>query len=161
MATYTATWQGKVKFCKPLELDFKFATVDGEYATLFYPDPKSLEEIKALINGSPPIKNKLKKDDDGAYFIRLSCKPKKVINGQVKVFRVTCLEADGKTAYTGAIGHGSDVTIEVEVYTYRKGEGKALRWKSVRIDNLVEYTPQMKEMQDPPNMADTPPPVWG
>jgi hypothetical protein len=157
MATYTAIWQGKVKYCRPLTLD----EMGNDYATQFYPNKQALDEIQALINGSPPIKNKLKQDEDGNYYIRLSCKPTKVIKGVTKEFRVVVLEADGMTAMSRPIGNGSDVTVEVEVYNYRQGEGKAIRWKQIRVDNLVEYNPESKLMETPPNMEGVPPPVWG
>lgn len=157
MATYVETLSGKVKWCQPLRLDGKF----NDYATQFFPDPPSLEKIKALLNGNPPIMNKLKKDDDGSYYLRLSCKPNKLINGVIKPFKVDVFKEDGVTPTEVNIGNGSDVTVQIEVYTYRKGEGKAIRWKSIRIDNLVPYEANTMRPERMEDMSDTPKPVWG
>lgn len=110
----------------------------GSFSIILYPNDESLTVIKEMVENPPKILNSLKKDDDG-YNIKFSCPTSKLIAGKLMSFRVDLLDADGKP-YHEAIGNGSDVTLRLEVYTYRKGEGRAARLKAVRVDNLVPFT---------------------
>ena len=37
------------------------------------------------------------------------------------------------------VGNGSDVTLKLEVYSYRSNKGIAARWVSMQVDNLVPF----------------------
>jgi hypothetical protein len=113
----------------------------GNYSLCIYPDAESLEKFRALKTSKPSILNEEKKDDDGTFF-KVSCPQNKNIAGKVVAFNVAVLHPDGRPITESLIGNGSDVTIKVDHYTYRKGEGAALRLKAIRVDNLVPYTVQ-------------------
>ena len=83
--------------------------------------------------------NELKQDDDG-YNIKFSCPPDKLYQGRMVPFHVQVVDANG-IPINDPIGNGSDVTMKVDIYTYRKGEGKAVRLRAVRVDNLIPFIP--------------------
>lgn len=89
------------------------------------------------------ILNKLKKDEDG-YYTTFSRPASKEYKGKIRGFEPPIvLQADGKTPLIGVlVGNGSDITTTCECYTYPApggGYGRALRWYSSRIDNLVPF----------------------
>src|SRR6476620_8282057 len=136
MATKEVFLSGKAKWAHTGRPD-KY----GRYSIVLYPDSASLQKINDLKAATPAILNTLKKDEDG-YFMKFTCEPNKNIGGKVVVFQVAVLKPDGAPLTESLIGNGSDVTIKLEYYTYRKGEGAAVRLKAVRVDNLVPYTVQ-------------------
>lgn len=136
MATKEVFFKGKAKWAHTGRPD-KY----GKYSVVLYPDPESLEIIKGMKENKPTILNELKKDDDG-YHIKLSCDPNKNIGGKVVAFSVAVMHPDGRPLTESLIGNGSDITCKCDHYTYRKGEGAALRLKAIRVDNLVPYTVQ-------------------
>jgi len=119
--------------------------------------PESLELFRELqlsqqdtdkITGKPitvnGIMNKLKKDEDG-YYTSFSRPCSKEYRGKIRGFEPPLVfQADGKTPLVGVlVGNGSDVTTTCECYTYPNpaggGYGRALRWYSTRVDNLVPF----------------------
>ncbi len=136
MASKEIFLKGKVKWVHTNKPDPKF----GKYSCVLYPDEESLSKIKELKDGKPSILNVLKKDEDG-YNMKFSCDPNKNIMGRIQVFEVTVLDKDNRP-FTGLVGNGSDATIKLEHYTFRKGEGAAVRLKAIRIDHLIPYEPK-------------------
>lgn len=141
MATKYLVLQGKTKwfrYDKPNEWD--------KWAHVLYPDPDSLKKIQELMvsdNEFQAIKNTLKKDDDGYYLtisrpIRIRRKGREEAMNPPYVF-----ERDGTTPFVGLVGNQSDITTKIEVYDYAvpgmKARGRAIRWFSSKIDNLVPY----------------------
>lgn len=126
--------KGKLKWVHTVKPDMKY----GKYSCVLYPDPESLDKIKELKANKPTILNELKQDDDG-YFMKFSCDPSKVIAGKLQTFQVHVLKPDGSPLTEALVGNGSDGTIKLEWYTYRKGEGAAVRLKAIRIDNLIPF----------------------
>ena len=156
MATETVVLPGTAKWAYTSRLD-KY----GSYSIVIYPDAESLEKVRDLTEKKPAILNRLRKDDDG-YFIKFKCDPEKVIGGTTKVFSVHNYKADGKTPLTDLIGNGSDVTSQLDVYTFRKGEGKAARLKAVRVNNLIIFEPnQLPTEEQNEELEKQPVPVWG
>lgn len=129
--------KGKAKWVHTARPDMKY----GKYSMVLYPDEDSLNKIKELKDATPGILNTLKKDDEG-YCMKFSCDPQKVIAGKMQVFTVSVVKPDGNPLTEALVGNGSDVTIKLEWYTYRKGEGAAVRLKAIRVDNLVPFMAQ-------------------
>lgn len=75
----------------------------------------------------------------------------KEIKGKlVKFSPPSVLDANGESFPDGEqplIGNGSDVTVKISVYdTPNRGKNsKGHRLESVRVDNLIEYTPEDRE----------------
>lgn len=131
---------GKTKYYNPTMAD-KW----NKWSHLLYPDTASLELLRDL--QAEGLKNVIKKDDDG-YFLRIS-RPvsKQTSTGKMLTFLPPeTFNPDG-TPFVGVVGHGSDVTTKIEVYSYMAPgstsvPGKAMRWVSTRIDNLVPFNPE-------------------
>jgi hypothetical protein len=136
MATTQIYLKGKAKWVRVTAPDPKY----GTYSMVLYPDEASMNIVHELKNGHPSILNELKKDDDG-YNIKFNCKPNQNIGGVIQVFNVEVLDKDGRPTRE-LIGNGSDVTVKLDKYTFRKGEGLAVRLRAIRIDNLVPYEAQ-------------------
>jgi hypothetical protein len=109
----------------------------GKWSVNLYVDPEGRKLIKQA-----GLKLKPTEDDDGNLFYRFSKKPSSWDDSPPLVF-----DADGE-AFEGEVGNGSDVTIKIEVYSFKAGvdangnpysEGKGHRWQSTRIDNLIPY----------------------
>lgn len=116
----------------------------GKHDMVLYPNAESLEIIRDL--QAEGLRNTLKKDEDG-YYISLSRRHQQEIRGKIVFFGPPLLlEADGKSLLGEKVrvGHGSDVTAKIEVYSYitdpvAKTYGVAARLESIRIDNLIPY----------------------
>lgn len=68
----------------------------------------------------------------------------KTMNGRVVAFAAPrVVDKDGKPMDGSKVGWGSDVTARMENYNYggRNGiaKGTALRWDSLKVNNLVEF----------------------
>ena len=135
---------GKIKYIHAVNFN-KY----NKWSVTFYPDNKSLEIIRDL--QAQGLKNVMKKDDDG-YFIQFSREPTKLMRGKVVAFAAPkVVDKDGKIFDGSKIGWGSDCTIRLEVYqhgTPNGGKAKAARWDSVRVDNLIEFTPDKSDWSE-------------
>lgn len=115
----------------------------GDYSMVLYPDAKSLDIIRSLIEEG--IKNVLKKDDDG-YFIKFK-RPLEKEDSHGRKFSLGVVQVINKdnTIFDGFIGNGSDVTVKLETYggKARGGIGtyKAARLAGIRVDTLIPYEP--------------------
>lgn len=125
---------GKVKWYQAKE-----ANKWNKWDHVLYPDETSLNILRDL--QAEGLKNVIKKDDDG-YFLRIS-RPvtKNTATGKVLTFLPPeTFDADG-AVFDGNVGDNSDITTKVEVYSYRApgtgGMGRAMRWVSSKINNLV------------------------
>lgn len=132
--------QGKTKWFRATTPN-KF----GDWSHDLYPNPESLDKIKALKEGPAGIKNVIKKDDDG-YYLSFKRPTSKMIRGKLVGFAPPeVLDQANKPLRDVLVGNGSDVTTKLEVYHYKTpigGEGSAARWLSSRIDNLIPFLPQ-------------------
>lgn len=152
MATKDIFLSGKAKWVHTHKPDAKY----GKYSCVLYPDAASLEKIKELKSATPSILNELKRDDEGDY-MKFSCDPNKVIGGKMVIFQVNVLKPDGAPLTETLVGNGSDVTIKLEWYTYRKGEGAAVRLKAIRVDNLIPFIAKRDFMdEDKKNVSGLP-----
>ena len=137
MATETHMFRGKVKWPKVYQLN-KY----GKWTLDLYPDADSLDKFKAL-----KVKNHLKKDEDGYYF-SVSRPPQVSVRGKIFALTAPIVLDKNNIPTTVAIGNGSDVTVKVDYYSYRKGtpdQGYAMRLNSLRIDNLVPYGDESRD----------------
>lgn len=120
----------------------------NKWEHVLYPSTESLDVIRKLQENTEAlegIKNRLMKDDDG-YYIRIGRKTKIEPRQGVPIplFPPEIFDKDGKTHLKDVfVGNGSDITTKVDVYTYKvptSGKrGRALRWESTRVDNLIPY----------------------
>lgn len=126
--------------------DTKFDAM-GKWTIVLYPDPPSLaiiNELKERKNGVEGIMNHLKKDEEG-YYMTFTRPTQRIFKGLPKAFTPPILlNADNTPASNlTRLGHGSDVTLKVEVRTYpikaTGGTGRATRLVTVRVDNLVPF----------------------
>jgi hypothetical protein len=127
----------------------------GKWSMMLHPDTDSLNIIRDL--QAEGVKNVIKKDDDG-YFVRLARPHEIKVKGKI-VGMVAPEIYDGnkplKDENTGEIigfypfkeyvGNGSDVIAKCEVYQHGipgspGKKAKAIRWLSLRVDNLIPYT---------------------
>jgi hypothetical protein len=117
-------------------------------------DGSSLEEFRNL-----HLKTHLKKDDDG-YYAKLSRPRKKIMRGKEQIFDPPqVFDVEGRPMFdSNHIGNGSDITVKCELYQYSppgsKVRANAIRLESVRIDNLVPYTPEKDYMPDQAKAAE-------
>lgn len=128
-------FHGKIKYIHAVN----FSKFD-KWSVTFYPDQKSLERIRDL--QSEGVKNVIKKDDDG-YFVSFHREPTKLMRGKVVAFAAPkVIDKEGKIFDGSKIGNGSDATIRLEIYkhgTPSGGKATAVRWDSIRIDNLIPW----------------------
>lgn len=140
--------QGKVKW-------FRSQTPDpwGWYKHDLYLDGPSLEKWQRLKELG--IKNELKRDDDGDYVTLRRPTEKKLRSGKTIGYNPPEVLDGSKPLPSGGfeplrnvlVGNGSDITTKIEVYSYNvpvppgqpKKTGKAIRWLSSRIDNLIPF----------------------
>lgn len=120
----------------------------GKWSMCLHPDEESLNKIYELKKEG--LKNDVKKDDDG-YYVYLSrlptirAKNRDIALKAPEIFDGTRPMPDGQgyAPLTALVGNGSDVVVKMEVYgfTHTGRKGKAMRWASMRVDNLVPYIP--------------------
>jgi hypothetical protein len=119
---------------------------EARWRIVLYPDKDSLEIVHKLLDQG--LMNELKKDDDG-YFMNFARPVSKNFGyGKSELLTpVIVLDKDNSPFY-GAIGHGSDVTIKLDVYKFAPRGQKdapkkvAVRLNTVRVDNLVPFEPK-------------------
>lgn len=112
---------------------------DRFWSVTIYPDAEGMKAVSRL-REAPSVLNKLKEDDDGEY-IRFKRACQKKVRGTWRVYDPpTVLDREGKPL-DDLIGNGSDGTVKLEVYKWSTPfPGKAARWESLKVDNLVPYT---------------------
>lgn len=142
MATQYLTFRGKAFYCKPYEAQIDRAFEDKEEGRFANWNTGLLldDDTLAVYNALKLSQVKVKADNQ-VTFKRAEFQKQK--DGSLKVLgppKVTLPEGAPENA---AIGNSSDISISVEVfdYTYKGRPGKAARWNSVTVHELVEYTP--------------------
>lgn len=136
--------QGKLSWVKHLKPDDRFG--DPKWSVKLHPNAESLTVIKELVAKKGEVDgvmNKLQKDDDG-YFMTFSRHTSRIYQGKTIAFLPpVILNKDGSPLVNTAIGNGSDGTIKLEYYTFKRkggpGQGSAVRWESLRLDHLIPY----------------------
>ena len=160
MATDEVLISGKGRWFNVEQLD-KY----GSWSVVLYFDVDSAAYKTAMELKKKGIRNELKKDEDG-YFMRFKRPPfiDTKLRGKIPLAPPVVVEKDGKTAFRGAIGHGSDVTLKLEVYPFKGGSGGwACRLQGIRLDNLVPYEkkdfpPEQQEQVE--GLDKAPAPLW-
>ena len=160
MAKEYVYFKGKGSWFKHLfQLDEEF----GKWHVTLHFDGPSLDEFRAL-----QLKTHLKKDDNG-YFSKLSRPRKKIMRGKEVIFdSPKIFDKDGNPVSDSTrIGNGSDITVKCEVYAYTppgsKVRANAIRLESVRIDNLIPFTPsdyEPDEAKAAEGLMDQPEPLF-
>jgi hypothetical protein len=149
MSTQSFKFTGKVKWCRPDQTNEW-----GKFSTRFYPDNKSLEEMKKLA-----IKNTWSTDEDGE-FTNVSCPKEKDYRGRKIINKIVVIGPDGNDHYSdvhGFVGDGSDVELWIDYYDHpiagSMRRGHAIKWTGMKIINLAP--PYTKEQEVKPM------PEWG
>lgn len=141
MAAKNVEWynfQGKASWAKLItpDIEFKNWNVKLHLTPESYNQFMKLREDDGNIGG---ILNEVKKDEDG-YFVILR-RPMEKWGTLLPPPVIT--DKDGNPWRGESIGNGSDITVKVECYKYKKpfnkGQGRAIRLVAVRVDNLVVY----------------------
>jgi hypothetical protein len=133
MASKTVTLKGKVKWAYTTRLD-NF----GNYSIKLYPTEESLNLFHTL-----KLKNGVKEDEDGK-FITLRRPPQKKIGKKIVDFGPPKVFLGGEK-FEEIIGDGSDVTVDLEVYSYGDkgdnpyGAGVGSRLEAITVDYVVPY----------------------
>lgn len=136
MATEHIVFKGKCKWFRPNAINNW-----GKWSHQLYLDGAELERFRNL-----GLKNKLSNDEDGWYTTFSRPNQKEVISkyGERRVIAFNApqvIDKDGQPCQHVQVGNGSDISTTIEVYTYTFAgkPGKACRWLSSRIDNLIPF----------------------
>ena len=132
MATENVILQGKGKWVKVYQ-----PNMFNKWSLDLYMDSESITKFKDM-----KVKNHLKKDEDGYYVTFSRATSRKVRGRDVPLAPPTVLDKDNLPT-TIAIGNGSDLTVKMEVYSYKPPTSQVLEYATriagVRIDNLVPF----------------------
>lgn len=141
----SVTLQGKCDWARLHHVN-KF----GNWSIRLFFDTPSLEKFREL--QSEGVLTRLHKNEENQYYADFKRNPSKEYKdkfGATKTINFTppiVLQRDGTTPFKDDIGNGSDISLELEIYTYtipatNGKKGKALRVHSCRVDNLVPFVP--------------------
>lgn len=147
MAQTFLYFKGKAKWARLQQPD-----EHGNYGMNLYLTQESYGDfMRELKEKDPAVLNVVGKDEDG-YFVKFKRPTSKLMRGKITTFAPPVVVDGSKTLPDGShppltdmLGNGSDVTVKVLVYPYNKptgGKGRATRLESVRVDNLIPYTPK-------------------
>jgi hypothetical protein len=145
MATKQVYLQGKSKWTRVVQPN-KF----GDWSTDVYLTPESLDTFKTL-----KVKNVIKKDEDG-YYVSLRRPQSRMYRGKVQAFAPPVVVDAKGLPMTDPIGNGSDLTCEVEHYSYKTPQGDtayAIRLGRIRVDNLVPFVKESRTAEEQENSA--------
>lgn len=119
-------------WCRPHMVD-KF----GNWKTGIYLTPESVTKVKELqVRG---LKNTLTENEDGVY-MQFNRPQQKNYSGKViGLVPPEVVDRDGLPLKETLIGNGSDITLKLEVYGFKRFPGIAARWMAVKVDNLVPF----------------------
>lgn len=155
MASEYIYLKGKGSWIRPHQLNEW-----GKWAMVLHPDNEGLEIIRNL--QAEGVKNEIKKDDDG-WHVRLGRPGEITVKGVKRGMKPPMVWDGSRPLPDGQgfmpfppdklIGNGSDVVVKMEVYSHGvKGspgkKAKAMRWESVRVDNLIPYDAPKDMLQD-------------
>lgn len=129
--------QGKVSWVKYITPDPMY----NKWSVTLHPTPEALEKIRDL--QAKGVKNVLKKDEDGDYYVAFSRPTERKIKGRsIGMTAPVVLNSDGVPLEGIPIGNGSTGTVKLEVYphpTPTGGKAHAARWAGLKIDDLVPF----------------------
>jgi len=146
MATEYYYLTGRVNWAKVRKPDPDY----DNYTIDFYPDAKSLEVIKET-----GIQVEPRQSQDEGIFYKFRRPHEKLIKKELVEFGPPQVLDKDNTEFDGLIGNGSEVTVKISVYDSKKG--KAHRLEAVRVEKLVEYTPENTEGNTPAPKGFIPP----
>lgn len=147
--------KGKVKFCRHIQPDKGFEPY--KWSVDLYPDEESINTIKELKKRG--MQNHLKMDDDG-QFMKFSRKTEETWKGVRQAQLPPRVITPTGEPIEVQVGDGSDVIIELDIYSHKTsvpGQTKiAARWKGMRVDNLVQYVPDDKLLEETKSLREEP-----
>lgn len=131
----TVYLKGKIKWCKHIRPDTEY----NKWSVVLYIQGEELDKVRLW--QAAGIKNKVKMDDDG-WFITLSRKTGILVKGrEVGLEPPRVIDPEGKPI-DKHVGNGSDGVAKCILWSSKNFPGKNLRWEALRVDNLVEFTPE-------------------
>lgn len=140
MAKQYVYLKGKAKWARLVQPDMEY----NKWSVVLYLDEES-QNIFHKLKEAPAIMNQMKNDDDGNY-VTLSRPVSRDYGSEIRAFTPPLVLKPDGTPCTELIGNGSDLTCKLEVYGWpargARRAGRAIRLDSVRVDNLVPYTPK-------------------
>lgn len=129
--------KGKIKWCKHIRPDPTY----NKWSVVMYVTGEDLEKVREW--QAAGIKNAVKKDEDG-WFITLSRKTSINVRGKEVGLEPPKVTNPDLTPITTMVGNGSDGIAKCVLWSFNPQpgiSGKALRWESLRVDNLVPFNP--------------------
>lgn len=139
--------KGIFRWCKHLRPDMTYHP--GKWSTNIYLEGTELERFREL--QAQGIKNRLKQDADGWFATlsrRCSIETKDGRTVGLEPPLVFTLEGDVKVPVTELVGNGSTGVAKCMLWSFNPQpniSGKALRWESLRLDNLIKYEATSKD----------------
>jgi len=131
MSSETLYLTGEVYWAKLKKPDEKY----NNFTIDFYPNEVSADKIK----GSG-LQVQEKEGESGRFFYKFRRPVSKIIKNElVKFGPPSVLDKENKP-FEGIVGNGSEVTIKLTVFDTIKGKGHRL--EAVRVERLVEYSPE-------------------
>lgn len=120
------------------------ANAEGEWKLTLYPDEESLTKINSMKEEG--LMNSLRKDDEGYNMTFKRVLKKKIKGTEITFTAPVVVSKEGQPLDGHGIGHGSDVTIKLQVYKFNKpgasGKAIAARLEAVKVENLVPFKPR-------------------
>jgi hypothetical protein len=150
--------KGIIKWCKHIKPDMTFPP--GKWSVQMYIEGLELEKVRMW--QAEGIKNSVKHDNDG-WYITLSRKCSLTTrDGKVRGLEppfVFTMEGENKIPVTTLVGNGSTGVAKCHLWRFNPEphiKGTAVRWESLRVDNLIPYDPDkdMPPMPDGRSMAE-------
>lgn len=127
MATKTYRFSGEARWAKLASPDEKYQKYQVD---LFLDDWSTFEKSGLQL--------KVKEDkESGAKFVTFRRPVSSLIKGEKVDWGAPEVVTPDGNAFTGLVGNGSRLTVDVDVYDTVKGPGHRLQ--KVIVDNLVEY----------------------
>lgn len=113
-----------------------------------YLTPESLVEFNKLKEPKGDVEgilNEVKQDDEGSYITLKRPMFKNWGKGDEPLTPPEVIDANNQPIPNSTlIGNGSDVTVKVECYKYRKpfnkGQGRAIRLVGVKVEHMIPYS---------------------
>jgi hypothetical protein len=138
MSTDHVYFDGRVMWAKVHSPDKEYKN----YSLDFYPDDVEAVRDTLTEQGSSLTEKEARHEDaPGPVFFKFRREESRMFGDQQVTFGPPLVvQADGETPEKRLVGNGSHVTIKVEFFG--EGDRRGHRLLAVRVNDLVEYTPE-------------------
>lgn len=135
-------FQGKAMWARVVAPDLEY----GNWSVKVYLTQDSYAKFMKLKEQDGDVEgimNDVKQEEDGPA-VTFKRPMKKVFKGVDTMLTPPVVLDKNNQPFAGEIGNGSDITVKVQRYTFKKpfgkGRGSAIRMEAVKVENLVPYT---------------------